>query len=120
MTVQLVLLKSGEELIADVREIIDKETEKQMSLVFIRPVRITVSQQNVVNEESTETQNIINFEPWLITSKNEQFLVPYEWVVTICNPKDDILDSYITNVGVKEDDSESDSAEDQSVSDLGD
>ena len=119
MSVQLVLLKSGEEIITDVREILDKETGKQMSLVFIRPVRLTVSQQNVLTEETNQTQNVINFEPWLMTSKDESFFVPYDWVVTSCDPKDDILDSYVKNVGVKED-GEGDFNENESVSDLGD
>lgn len=119
MAVQLVLLKSGEELIADVREIIDKETQKQMSLVFIRPVRLTVTQKNI-NEEENKTQSVINFEPWIMTSKDEEFFVPYEWVVTACQPKDDLMESYVTNVGVKQNDSQSDSIEDERVSDLGD
>lgn len=119
MAVQLVLLKSGEELIADVREIVDKDTQERISLVFIRPVRITVSQQNVIEDESNQTQNILNFEPWLLTSKDEEFFVPYDWVVTACEPKDNIKDSYIENVGVKEN-GESNFIENQSVSDLGD
>jgi len=117
MSVQLVLLKSGEEIIADVREIIDKETDKQMSLVFIRPVRLTISQQQLLNEETQ--QNLINFEPWLITSKDETYFVPYDWVVTSCEPKDDILDSYVKNVGVQED-GKGDFIEDSSDTDLGD
>ena len=119
MAVQLVLLKSGEELIADVREVIDTETQKQMSLVFVRPVRLTISEKNVLNEETNTPQNILNFEPWISTSKDESFFVPYDWVVTVTQPKDDILNSYVQNVGVKED-GQGDFIEEQSVSDSGD
>lgn len=119
MTVQLVLLKSGEEIVADVREIIDKETQKQISLVFIRPVRVTVTQQNTTDQESNQVQNVLNFDRWILTSKSEEFLVPHDWVVTTSEPTDNVKNSYIQNVGVKEN-GESSFIEDERVSDLGD
>ena len=45
MSVQLVLLKSGEELVADLREIVDRDTGQSMQLVLIKPVRVAVVQQ---------------------------------------------------------------------------
>jgi hypothetical protein len=120
MAVQLVLLKSGEELIADVREIVDRDTQEQMSLVFIRPVKVTIAQRNILNEETNHPQNILNFEPWIPTSKDEEYFVDKNWVVTLCEPQEEIKDSYIQNVGVK-DDSESFAIEDEPpVSDSGD
>jgi hypothetical protein len=120
MTVQLALLKSGEEIIADIREIVDKDTGKQMSLVFIKPVRVTVQQPAVLNEQSGKTEGVLSFAPWIATSKDEEFFVPYEWCVTVCEANDDIKNSYIENVGVR-DDSESNLIEtEQPVSDSGD
>lgn len=119
MAVQLVLLKSGEELIADVREIVDKETGKQLSMVFIKPVRVTVQQPAVLNEQSGQTEGVLSFAPWIATSKDEEFFVPYEWCVTVCEANDDIKNSYIQNVGVR-DDSENHFLEDGPVPDRGD
>lgn len=107
MTVQLVLLKSGEELVADVREIVHKETEQQMSLVFINPHSISYD------------DDVIEFEPWLPLSESRQFYIPYDWVVTITKPIESIVDEFNQQFG-EENDSQSDSAEDERVSDLGD
>lgn len=107
MTVQLVLLKSGEELVADVREIVDKETEKQVSLVFINPHHISYVDETLV------------FDPWLPLSESRQFFIPYDWVVTITQPVQTIVDKFNERFG-EENDSQSDSIEDQPVSDLGD
>lgn len=119
MAVQLVLLKSGEEIVADVREIVDKETGKQLSMVFIKPVRVTVQQPAVLNEQSGQSEGILSFAPWIATSKDEEFFVSHEWCVTVCEANDDIKNSYIQNVGVR-DDSENHFLEDGPVPDLGD
>jgi len=123
MTVQLVLLKSGEELIADVREIIDKETEKQVSLVFINPYKVLMDCGStlLLSEENTteELTATIEFQKWIPISKSKEFFVSYDWVVTISEPHDDILNSYINKIGVK-DDSQSDFTENTSDVNLGD
>ena len=107
MTVQLVLLKSGEELIADVREIVDKDTEKSMSLVFINPHILVTSGDTLV------------FDPWLPLSDSRQFFVPYDWVVTVCQPVNHIVEEFNNQFG-ENNDSQSDSIENQSDTDLGD
>ena len=120
MSVQLVLLKSGEELVADVREVVDRETKRPLSTVLIKPVRVTVVQQGVLTEGASQpSDSLLSFVPWLSTSKSEEYFIQQDWIVTVCEPQDNIKESYIQNVGVR-DDSESDSSEDRSVPDLGD
>lgn len=117
MSVQLVLLKSGEELVADVRELIDRDTQQPISTIFIKPVRVTVVQQAVLTEGATEpSDSVLSFVPWLATSKSEEYFIKPDWIVTICQPQDNIKESYIKNVGVR-DDSENCVAEDWDMSD---
>ena len=59
MSVQLVLLKSGEELVADVRELIDRDTQQPISTIFIKPVRVTVVKQAVLTEGATEPSDSV-------------------------------------------------------------
>ena len=119
MSVQLVLLKSGEEIIADVREIVDRDTNEIISTVFIKPVRVAVTQPAVLTEGAeAPSDTILSFVPWLATSKSEEYFVSKDWIVTVCDPQDNIKDSYIQNVGVR-DDSESIILEDGAISDLG-
>ena len=119
MSVQLVLLKSGEELVADLREIVDRETGKSMQLVLIKPVRVAVVQQGVLAENANPGESVLSFVPWLSTSKSEEYFIKEDWTVTICELTDDIRESYIKNIGVR-DDSEDLSFEVGSVPDLGD
>lgn len=109
MTVQLVLLKSGEELIADVREILDKDTQKQVSLIFINPHHIGFS----IDDER------LQFEPWIPLSESREFLVSHDWVVTISTPHKYIVNDFNKQFGEKND-SESNFIKDKSSTDLGD
>ncbi len=120
MSIQLVLLKSGEELVADIREIVDRDTQEPISTVLIKPVRVTVVQQAVLTEGANEpSDSVLSFIPWLATSKSEEYFINKDWVVTVCDPQDNIKESYIQNVGVRGD-SENCVVEDWDVSDRGD
>ena len=119
MSVQLVLLKSGEELVTDLREIVDRDSGQSVQLVLIKPVRVAVVQQGVLAENANPGESVLSFVPWLSTSKGEEYFIKEDWVVTICEPTDDIRESYIKNIGVR-DDSENLSFEIGSVPDLGD
>lgn len=103
MAVQLVLLKSGEEIVTDLREIVDRDTGEVVNMVFIKPVRVAVVQQGVLTENANPAESVLSFAPWLSTSKNEEYFLKEEWIVTICDPTDDIHDSYIKNIGVRDD-----------------
>lgn len=119
---QLALLKSGDEIIADVREVFDKETNKPVSLVFIRPVYVEQTGVTLLQEDGSDCEPELNyvFRPWIEHSDDEEFFVPHDWVVTVCAPSLSILENYVRKIGVKVNDSQSSTVEDGSVSDLGD
>ena len=103
MSVQLVLLKSGEELVTDLREIVDRDSGQSVQLVLIKPVRVAVVQQGVLTEGAQPGESVLSFVPWLSTTKNEEYFIKDDWVVTICDPTNDIRESYIKNIGVRDD-----------------
>ena len=89
-----------------------------MQLVLIKPVRVAVVQQGVLAENDNPGESVLSFVPWLSTSKSEEYFIKEDWTVTICEPTDDIRESYIKNIGVR-DDSENLGFEVGSVPDLG-
>ena len=108
MAVKIAVLKSGEDVIADVKEIIDKETEKQLSLVFTNPYVVTVSKTTetifLTEENTNDNQASVNFTKWMPLTEDTDIMVPYDWVVTFINPHTDILNSYLEKFGDKTDD----------------
>ena len=52
MTVKLALLKSGEDVIADIREAISEETNKLVSYIFSNPYVVKLTEPQVLMEDS--------------------------------------------------------------------
>lgn len=99
MSIKLVLLKSGEEIIADVSTAVDK-TAGTWYYQLDRPYIVTVLENSNEVQISTEVSKIgtpVRFDPWIPLTNDDKILMNHDWVVTIVNPVSDILDSYLKN-----------------------
>jgi len=91
MAIKLTLLKSGELLISDAKELVSSETQTEpYAYVLTNPHSVITSHSN----ESGEKIDVI-FRPWIVLSKDNQMVVPTDWVVTIVNPIDSIEKMYL-------------------------
>ena len=71
MSIKLALLKSGEEVIADIKEIIS-EDEKVISFLFCNPYTVKLLTPQVLVEDTEKTQNLF----WLISQKSFILSIP--------------------------------------------
>ena len=99
MSVKLVMLKSGEDIIADVQEI--KSNEEVVGYYFSDPLIIKLyqpEQPTVLNEEGSLKQYSskvdITFYPWTPLSKDNKVPCSADWVVTIVEPMDKLKQQY--------------------------
>ena len=93
MSVQLALLKSGEEVIADIKEYRDQD-DSLVSYLFKDPFAIKVkTSQLLVEEEGTPKHEVIYYK-WMSLSKDSDIIVNKDWVVCITDPLDSITKSY--------------------------
>jgi len=99
MTVKLVMLKSGEDIIADVKEL--KTEEGIVGYYFHNPLIIKMYQPEeptVLNEEgsSREYQSMISvqFYPWIPLSEESRIPCSADWVVTIVEPVKNVKKLY--------------------------
>ncbi len=96
MTVKLALLKSGEDVIADVQEmVVGKEPEqKVVGYIFNKPCSIKMR----VREEDTDKEKTdsvkIRLTPWIILTKDTKIPVSLDWVITLVDPIDQLLKMY--------------------------
>lgn len=112
MSIKLAVLKSGEDIIADVKELIVEENI--VGYLFDNPHAVT-SGSNIFREEgSDEGQIQISLRPWLILSKDTQVPIRPDWLVTIVEPVDMLVNIYEEKVNGK---SKVDSVDEQSNSD---
>ena len=98
MSIKLAILKSGEQVIADIKEYVD-ENQRVISLLFGNPyiVRFLTPEllvESVMGNEDDNVSHKVSFSPWIIMSEDKNMTVPLDWVVTIVEPIDWIKKSY--------------------------
>ena len=113
MTIKLMLLKSGEDIIADVTEMAvgEQPDKKVVGYLLTQPCIIKIKDSQVLAEEGQNSFRVSLF-PWMPLSADKKIPVPADWVVTIVEPKDKLKDMYIEDVVDYGQDNQSDSADD--------
>lgn len=100
MTVKLIVLKSGEDVIANLQEM---TVENKVIGYFLKyPCRVNLFGEKSDSSGNTNTPFQIQLTPWLPLSKDEVIPIPSDWVVTIVEPVDKLLDMYQKGVDAHE------------------
>ena len=99
MSIKLVMLKSGEDLVADVKEI--KSNEEVVGYYFDDPliVKIFESEEPIVLNEGDSMKQYsskidVTFYPWIPLAKDVRIPCSADWVVTIVEPIDKLKTQY--------------------------
>ena len=101
MTIKLLTLKSQEDVIADVYDIILEEKTVGYHLKY--PYVISLSKvSQVLTEEVNGDRLSVNYSPWNPLSSDEEFQIPADWVVTIAEPLEKLKSSYEEQLNAKE------------------
>ena len=100
MSVQLALLKSGEDVISDIKEYRDSD-DNLVSYLFKDPFTIKIkTSQLLVEDESTPKHEVIYYK-WISLSKDTDIVVNPDWVVCITDPLDSIRKSYEERINAR-------------------
>ena len=104
MAVKLAVLKSGEDVIADIREMMvgDEDTpddkKKVVGYYFIKPCGVTLKNKAIDVNESADDSFELKLFPWCPLAKNDAIPMSTEWVVTLVDPVDKLKEMYETQV----------------------
>jgi len=97
MAIKLALLKSGEQVIADIMELVN-EDDKVVSLVFSNPYIAKLLTPELLMENSVqlndEIEHKVAFSPWIVLSSDKKMALDPKWIVTIVEPHEWIKKSY--------------------------
>ena len=102
MSVKLVLLKSGETLITDAKELISEE--KLCGYVLNNPhvVDFTSSLLITNDPDKRDDETVeVSFTPWIPLSSDKSYPIPTDWVVTIAEPISNISKLYEEKINAK-------------------
>ena len=95
MTVKLAILKSGEDIVADIKEMIVGEGDdaRVVGYHLNRPCGVSLNRKEIsIDDEEDKVQ--IRLFPWCPLTKQEKIPIPSDWVVTIVEPIDKITEMY--------------------------
>ena len=99
MSVKLLLLKSGEQILADTKELRRKDdvpmVDKVYGYLLAQPHKVSANKPLVLTENVDEQRNVeITLAPWILLTEDKVVTIPKEWVITIVNPIDSIVKMY--------------------------
>ena len=86
------MLRTGEEVISTVKEIVDPENEKPLGYHLHKPFRL-----DIVDTSQGQGYQLEWF-PWAPLSKDKDFYLPGSLVVTVYNPLDALTTQYISAI----------------------
>jgi hypothetical protein len=93
------ILKSYEDLIADVKEMLSGD--KVIGYVLDNPYLVRLE------EGSQDLPARVSFYPYAPLSKDKSIPIPCDWVVSILEPLDEVKKSYLENLDAKSENSNS-------------
>ena len=103
MTIKILVLKSGEDVIADIKEMMTPDN-KVMGYILTKPCVVKLmsaapltAEEDEPNPEGTSEVRI-RMHPWVPLAKEKEIPLTSEWVVTMVTPIDKVLDMYKTQV----------------------
>ena len=94
MTVKLMLLKSGEDVISDVQEL--SVEDRTVGYLLQKPYVVKIKTAEVLFENTTSNGNnvAITFYPYMPLSDEKNIPIPCDWVVTMVDPIKQVKEMY--------------------------
>ena len=120
MTIKLMLLKSGEDVIADITEMrVGTDDESQViGYQLDRPCVVKMRDPNLIKEDGPQKKSgfSVSLFPWMPLTKQEKIPVPADWMITMVEPIDKLKEMYIEDIVEYGKDDKGNSTDDDSAS----
>jgi hypothetical protein len=101
MSIKLAILKSGETVISDIKEIVSNENP--CGYLFHNPFKVLTERSILLSEESEYDAKIqVSLSSWIFLTEDEKILVPLDWIVTLVDPIVSLKEMYEEKVNGKE------------------
>ena len=99
MSIKLTLLKSGEQLISDMKELSTEDQEFPHAYLLDNPHTVEINEKRFVTEDEKDIGGgdygiNVALLPWIILSKDKKMIIPIDTVLTIVEPLDSLTQMY--------------------------
>ena len=101
MSIKLTLLKSGEQIISEMKELVAEGEENPQAYLFDNPHVVTIKEQELITEDNIPEQDYginVSLVPWIILSKDKKMMIPVESVLTVVEPLESVTQLYLDKI----------------------
>ena len=98
MSVKITLLKNGERLISDMKEIVAEGKEDIKAYLLQNPHTYEINEKQFITEDEKKNGDFginVSLMPWIILSKEKDVILPVDSVLTVVEPLDSVTQLYL-------------------------
>ena len=98
MSIKLTLLKTGEQLISDMKELSTEGEDLPHAYLLENPHTVDINEKEFVTKEEKEKGDYginVSLLPWIILSKDKKMIIPVDSVLTVVEPLDSVTQLYL-------------------------
>lgn len=115
MATKVIVNAIGQHIIADVKQVQNKETEEVVAYWVGQPRLVVYSQSK--DEEGNPSGVTINFAEYCLVSAETEFTLRADNVVAILDPRAEVAEAYLSKVNPETDEPDTDAAENRTNAD---
>ena len=89
MSIKITVLKSGEQIISDMKELTAEGQENAQAYLLNNPHTYTINEKQFITEDEKKDGDFgidVSLLPWLILSKDSQMIIQFDIVLTVVEP----------------------------------
>ncbi len=97
MTIKVLVMKSGEDVIADVQEMVNDDRQT-IGYFLSTPCVVTLRAGGESSAENNEQEVSVRMHPWMPLAREKMIPISTDWVVTMITPVEKVLEMYKKDV----------------------
>ena len=100
MSIKITVLKTGEHIISDMKELMTEGEENAQAYMLVNPHTYEINEKQFITEEEKELDEgdygiNVSLLPWIILSKDKKMIIPTDSVLTVVEPIDAVTKLYL-------------------------
>ena len=103
MSIKITVLKTGEHIISDMKELMTEGEENAQAYMLVNPHTYEINEKQCITEEEKELAEgdygiNVSLLPWLILSKDKKMIIPTDSVLTVVEPLESVTQLYLDKI----------------------
>ena len=99
MSVKISLLKTGEQLISEMKELVAEGQDVAHAYMLENPHTVNIIEKQFITEEEIKTGADyginVSLLPWIILSEDKDMIIPIDSVLTVVEPLESVTQLYL-------------------------